>query len=121
SALPRRRALHLWASPATTGSRCSPIPNASRDIGERAPTDLTALLLSRIQFGSTIAFHIIFPSFTIGLAAGLTSCGVILWGVFPIVYATLFSAFYLPLLLMLAGLILRGVAFEYRNKTERLR
>ena len=27
-------------------------------------------------------------------------------------YATLFSAFYLPLLLMLAGLILRGVAFE---------
>ena len=33
----------------------------------------------------------------------------------------LFSAFYLPLLLMLAGLILRGVAFEYRYKTERLR
>src|SRR6202035_5468699 len=38
-----------------------------------------------------------------------------------VVYATLFSAFYLPLLVMLAGLILRGVAFEYRNKTERLR
>src|ERR1700730_676312 len=34
--------------------------------------DLTALLLSRIQFGSTIAFHIIFPSFSIGLAAWLT-------------------------------------------------
>ena len=32
-----------------------------------------------------------------------------------------FSAFYLPLLLMLAGLILRGVAFEYRSKTERMR
>jgi cytochrome d ubiquinol oxidase subunit II len=31
------------------------------------------------------------------------------------------SAFYLPLLLMLAGLILRGVAFEYRYKTERMR
>jgi cytochrome d ubiquinol oxidase subunit I len=31
--------------------------------------DVTALLLSRIQFGLTIAFHIIFPSFTIGLAA----------------------------------------------------
>src|SRR5271169_3423669 len=45
--------------------------------------------------------------------------GVILWGAFPIVYATLFSAFYLPLLVMLAGLILRGVAFEYRYKTER--
>ena len=51
----------------------------------------------------------------------LVVAGVVLWGAFPVVYATLFSAFYLPLLLMLAGLILRGVAFEYRNKTERLR
>ena len=51
----------------------------------------------------------------------LVVAGVILWGAFPVVYATLLSAFYLPLLLMLAGLILRGVAFEYRNKTERLR
>ncbi len=30
-----------------------------------------ALLLSRIQFAATISFHIIFPSFTIGLAAWL--------------------------------------------------
>ena len=51
----------------------------------------------------------------------LVVAGVILWGAFPIVYATLFSAFYLPLLLMLAGLILRGVAFEYRSKSERFR
>src|SRR6202035_1199160 len=47
--------------------------------------------------------------------------GVVGWGAFPIAYATLFSAFYLPLRVMLAGLILRGVAFQYRNKTERLR
>src|SRR5258706_15952701 len=32
----------------------------------------TALLLSRLQFAFTISFHIIFPSFTIGLAAWLT-------------------------------------------------
>jgi cytochrome bd ubiquinol oxidase subunit II len=51
----------------------------------------------------------------------LVVAGVVLWGAFPVVYATLFSAFYLPLLLMLAGLILRGVAFEYRSKTERMR
>jgi len=51
----------------------------------------------------------------------LVVAGVVLWGAFPIVYATLFSAFYLPVLLMVSGLILRGVAFEYRNKTERLR
>ncbi len=49
----------------------------------------------------------------------LVVTGVVLWGAFPIVYATLLPAFYLPLLLMLAGLILRGVAFEYRNKTKR--
>src|SRR6266436_1328996 len=34
--------------------------------------DLTALLLSRIQFAFTVSFHIIYPSFTIGLAAWLT-------------------------------------------------
>ncbi len=47
--------------------------------------------------------------------------GVILWGAFPAVYATLFSAFYLPLVLMLAGLILRGVAFEFRARARRSR
>src|SRR5262252_3172195 len=51
----------------------------------------------------------------------LVVAGVVLWGAFPVVYATLLSAFYLALLLMLAGLILRGVAFEYRYKTGRLR
>jgi cytochrome d ubiquinol oxidase subunit II len=51
----------------------------------------------------------------------LIATGVVLWGAFPIVYATLMSAFYLPLILMLAGLIFRGVAFEFRNKTERMR
>jgi cytochrome bd ubiquinol oxidase subunit II len=51
----------------------------------------------------------------------LVVAGVVLWGAFPIVYATLFSAFYLPLLLMLAGLILRGVAFEFRYKAEHMR
>ncbi|GEP57001.1 cytochrome d ubiquinol oxidase subunit II [Reyranella soli] len=51
----------------------------------------------------------------------LVVTGVVLWGAFPIVYATLLSAFYLPLLAMLGGLILRGVAFEFRDKAERLR
>jgi cytochrome d ubiquinol oxidase subunit II len=51
----------------------------------------------------------------------LVVTGVILWGAFPPVYATLLSAFYLPLILMLVGLILRGVAFEYRHRAERSR
>jgi cytochrome d ubiquinol oxidase subunit II len=50
----------------------------------------------------------------------LVVSGVVLWGAFPVVYATLFSAFYLPLLFMLAGLILRGVAFEFRSKARHL-
>jgi cytochrome d ubiquinol oxidase subunit II len=51
----------------------------------------------------------------------LVVTAVILWGAFPGAYATLLPAFYLPLLVMLAGLILRGVAFEYRSKTKRMR
>src|SRR6202046_153057 len=34
--------------------------------------ELTALLLSRLQFAFTLSFHIIFPSFSIGVAAWLT-------------------------------------------------
>ncbi len=33
--------------------------------------EFDALLLSRLQFAFTIAFHILFPAFTIGLAAFL--------------------------------------------------
>ncbi|KOX00567.1 cytochrome C oxidase assembly protein [Streptomyces sp. NRRL B-1140] len=43
-------------------------------------------------------------------AAGAT------FAAFPEWYATLFSGFYLPLLLILVCLIVRGVAFEYRVK-----
>ena len=35
---------------------------------------------------------------------------------FPEWYATLFSGFYLPLLIILLALIARGIAFEYRGK-----
>jgi cytochrome d ubiquinol oxidase subunit II len=37
---------------------------------------------------------------------------------FPEWYATLFSGFYIPLLLILLALIVRGVAFEYRGKID---
>ena len=37
---------------------------------------------------------------------------------FPEWYATLFSGFYLPLLLILVALIVRNLAFEYRHKRE---
>ncbi len=38
---------------------------------------------------------------------------------FPEWYATLFSGFYLPLLLILLALIVRGLAFEYRHQRPR--
>lgn len=44
--------------------------------------------------------------------------GGALFAAFPEWYATLFSGFYLPLLLILVGLIVRAVAFEYRSKRD---
>jgi cytochrome d ubiquinol oxidase subunit II len=44
--------------------------------------------------------------------------GVILFGAFPAAYALLLSSLYLPIMLMLIGLIFRGVAFEYRFKSN---
>ncbi len=49
----------------------------------------------------------------------LVVAAAILFGAFPLVYSIAVSAFYLPILLMLAGLILRGVAFEFRYKAGR--
>ncbi|MBB6349067.1 cytochrome d ubiquinol oxidase subunit II [Nonomuraea muscovyensis] len=40
---------------------------------------------------------------------------------FPEWYATLFSGFYLPLFLILLALIMRGVALEYRGKSDSTR
>ncbi len=44
--------------------------------------------------------------------------GAGLLAAFPIAYGVLLSALYIPILLMLMGLILRGVAFEFRFKAE---
>lgn len=54
----------------------------------------------------------------------LLTAGGATFAAFPDWYATVFSGFYLPLALILVGLIVRGVAIEYRHKvrteTERL-
>src|SRR3982750_4849570 len=44
--------------------------------------------------------------------------GAGLLAAFPLAYSVILSAFYLPLILMLVGLIFRGVAFEFRFKSE---
>src|SRR6516225_1583941 len=45
--------------------------------------------------------------------------GAGLYGAFPVVYSTLLPANYLPLILMVVGLIFRGAAFELRVKSKR--
>jgi cytochrome d ubiquinol oxidase subunit II len=51
----------------------------------------------------------------------LLTAGGATFAAFPEWYATLFSGFYLPLLLILAALIVRGVAFEFRDKHDTAR
>lgn len=51
----------------------------------------------------------------------LVLTAAILFGAFPRVYAIVLQAFYLPMILLLVALILRGVAFEFRYKTVNMR
>jgi len=48
----------------------------------------------------------------------LIVAGASMFAAFPEWYATMFSAFYLALLVLLVALILRGLSFEYRGKRD---
>jgi cytochrome bd ubiquinol oxidase subunit II len=48
----------------------------------------------------------------------LITAGGAMFAAFPLWYASMFSGFYIPLLLILLALIVRGVAFEYRGKRD---
>lgn len=48
----------------------------------------------------------------------LITAGGAMFAAFPVWYATMFSGFYLALLIILVALILRGVSFEFRSKME---
>jgi cytochrome bd ubiquinol oxidase subunit II len=47
--------------------------------------------------------------------------GGVLWAAFPEAYATIFSGFYTPFMLLLFCLIFRGVSLEFRNKSSSAR
>ncbi|MGA9533508.1 MAG: cytochrome d ubiquinol oxidase subunit II [Anaerolineales bacterium] len=51
----------------------------------------------------------------------LITAGGAMFAAFPDWYATMFSGLYLPLVLLLLALILRGVGFEFRSKLDSLR
>src|ERR1700757_1152496 len=78
-----------------------------------------------ILFGTTRAeehrqemLHTIAP-FWDGNETWLVVIGASLFAAFPVVYTVFLGAFYIPVLLLLFGLIFRGVAFEFRERTER--
>jgi cytochrome bd ubiquinol oxidase subunit I len=80
--------------------------------------DATALLLSRIQFGFTISFHIIFPAFTIGLAAWLTVLEALHLRTGKQVYQTLFE-FWLKIFGIAFGLgVVSGVVMGFQFGTN---
>lgn len=74
-------------------------------------------LLARDRAERRVLINTIGPVWD-GNEVWLISAGGATFAAFPDWYATLFSGFYLPLLLVLVCLIVRGVAFEYRHKRD---
>ena len=80
--------------------------------------DPTALLLSRLQFAFTISFHIIFPAFTIGLAAWLTVLEALHLRTGKTVYQVLFE-FWLKIFGIAFGLgVVSGVVMGFQFGTN---
>jgi len=79
-----------------------------------------------ILFGTTAAeehrqemLNTIAP-FWDGNQTWLVIIGASLFGAFPMVYAVFLGAFYVPILLLLVGLIFRGIAFEFRGRAKQM-
>ncbi|MFF8656914.1 cytochrome d ubiquinol oxidase subunit II [Streptomyces huasconensis] len=72
-------------------------------------------LLARNRVEKRVLINTIGPVWD-GNEVWLLTAGGATFAAFPEWYATLFSGFYLPLLVILICLIVRGVAFEYRAK-----
>jgi cytochrome d ubiquinol oxidase subunit I len=80
--------------------------------------DGAALLLSRIQFAFTISFHIIFPAFTIGLAAWLTVLEALHLKTRLAVYRVLFD-FWLKIFGVAFGLgVVSGIVMAFQFGTN---
>ncbi|HEX6859751.1 MAG TPA: cytochrome ubiquinol oxidase subunit I [Caulobacteraceae bacterium] len=80
--------------------------------------DFDALLLSRLQFAFTIAWHIIFPSFTIGLASFLAVLEALLLATGRQVFRTLYD-FWLKIFAISFGMgVVSGVVMSYELGTN---
>jgi len=52
-------------------------------------------------------------------ATWLILMGGSLFGAFPLAYATILSSLYIPIMIMVIGLVFRTVAFEFRENSEK--
>ncbi len=77
-------------------------------------------VIARSDHERRMAINTIGPIWS-GNEVWLITAGGALFAAFPKWYATLFSGFYVALVLMLVGLIFRGVAIEYRSKMKSAR
>lgn len=75
-------------------------------------------LLGKDDAGRRVLINTIGP-FWDGNEVWLITAGGAIFAAFPNWYATLFSGFYMALFLLLLALIVRGVAFEFRNRDDR--
>src|SRR5271154_761485 len=85
------------------------------DLGVGVLFGFTRNATNRVQMLNTIA------PFWDGNETWLVIIGASLFAAFPAVYAVFLGAFYIPVLLMLFGLLFRGIAFEFRQRSENLR
>jgi cytochrome bd ubiquinol oxidase subunit I len=80
--------------------------------------DFDALFLSRVQFGFTISFHIIFPAFTIGLASWLAALEFQWLRTGEPIYRTLFR-FWVKVFAISFGLgVVSGIVMSYQFGTN---
>src|SRR6185369_438439 len=80
--------------------------------------ELSALLLSRLQFAFTVSFHIIFPSFTIGVVVWLTVLEALYQGTDRPVFRRLFE-FWLKIFGVAFGLgVVSGIVLAFQFGTN---
>jgi cytochrome bd ubiquinol oxidase subunit II len=84
------------------------------DLGIGILFGITSVEKRRVQMLNTVA------PYWDGNETWLVLIGASLFAAFPVVYAVFLGAFYVPVLLLLFGLIFRGIAFEFRKRTERM-
>jgi cytochrome d ubiquinol oxidase subunit I len=76
------------------------------------------ILLARLQFGFTIAFHILFPAFTIGLASYLATLKALWLATGRAVYQDLYDFWLKPFALSFGMGVVSGVVLSYQIGTN---